>query len=174
MSSIQKMNFEPVSSVLQGLTRDVELVDPTLNDPTNSQVLIDGEWVVYNATGTKFVRASTYASVGNLNTNALVFPVWFEKGRYDGQAIRKTSAVWAMDWEFQTRIFDTSVALGSGAAITAIGQPLKVATITFGSRNFSGLVGHGGSGDSNPIVGYVSRLPASNAGWLRVRSGYRR
>jgi hypothetical protein len=77
------------------------------------------------------------------------------------------------EYEADTRVFDASVALGSGAAITTVLQPLKVATITVGSRNYVGLVGHGGSSDASPVVGYVTRLPASNGGKLRFISGYR-
>jgi hypothetical protein len=52
-------------------------------------------------------------------------------------------------------------------------QPLKAATVTIGSRNFVGLVGHGGSADTSPVLGYVTRLPANNGGKLRFISGYR-
>lgn len=174
MSSVQKTNFRPVTTVLQGITRDFELVDPTLGDPGNAVALVDGEWIILNSTGTKIVRASTISSVGNENTKKVVCPLWFEKGRYDGQAIRKGSLVWSMDYEFETRIYDAAVTVGSGAPITAVDQGLKVATITIGSRNFTGLVGHGGSGDASPIVGYVTRLGTSNGAWLRFRSGFRR
>ncbi len=52
-------------------------------------------------------------------------------------------------------------------------QPLKVATILIGTRNYCGIVGHGGSADSSPVVGYVSILPANNNGKLRMMSGLR-
>jgi hypothetical protein len=48
---------------------------------------------------------------------------------------------------------------------------LKVATITIGSRNYTGLVGHGGSGDASKVVGYVTKLPAANGNKLRLRGG---
>ncbi len=70
------------------------------------------------------------------------------------------------DYEADTRIFDDSVALGGGALITFAGQPLKVATIDIGGRNYSGLVG-AVAGDGSPIVGRVTRLPAANGGKLR-------
>jgi hypothetical protein len=54
-------------------------------------------------------------------------------------------------------------------------QPLKVASISvggvYGVRTLSGLVGHGGSNDTDRIVGYVTKLPAANNGWLRLRGG---
>jgi hypothetical protein len=52
-------------------------------------------------------------------------------------------------------------------------QGLKVATVALGGRNYCGLVGHGGSGDSSPVIGYVTRLPASNGGKLRFINGWR-
>jgi hypothetical protein len=96
-----------------------------------------------------------------------------ETGRTDVQALRKTAILWRGDYECDTRIYDAAAALGSGAAITFVMQPLKVATITLGSRNYVGLVGHGGSADDDPVVGFVSRLPANNGTKLRFISGSR-
>lgn len=173
MSTVQRINFEPVSDILPVQRRDFPLADPTLADPLNSVALVDGEWLTINSSY-QVLRASTIAIVGNLAT-LRSFPLFMERGRYDVQAMaeRKTMVLWRGDYEFDTRIFDAAVALGAGAAITFVLQPLKVATITIGARNFTGLVGHGGAGDSNPIVGYVTRLPASNGGKLRFISGGR-
>lgn len=174
MSTVSRVNFEPVSSIIGLWLKDLGLTDKTLADPTNSVALCDGEWVTLD-TNYKWIRASTVGSVGNLATLSS-FPVFFELGRTDRQGMseKKTTAIFAGEWEFDTRIFDASVALGSGAAITTVFQPVKVATVTIGTRNYTGLVGHGGSGDTSPIVGYVTRLPANNGGKLRVKSGYRR
>jgi hypothetical protein len=65
------------------------------------------------------------------------------------------------------------VSLGSGAPITFVLQGVKAATIAIGGRNFTGLVGHGGSADASPVVGYVTRLPSANGGKLRFINGYR-
>lgn len=174
MSSIQKVNFTNVSDILPVQRRDFPVADPTLVDPYNANALVDGEWMTLN-TSYQAVRASTIGSVGNLAT-VRSFPLWMEKGRYDVQAMsqKKLALLWLGDFEFDTRVFDAAVALGSGAAITTIMQPLKVATITIGARNYTGLVGHGGSADTNPIVGFVTKLPANNGGQLRFISGGRR
>lgn len=174
MSTVGRINFEPVSDILQVHRRDFPLADPTLADPTNSVALVDGEWMVLNSSY-QIARAAAIGSVGALAT-LRSFPVFAEQGRYDVQAIagRKTVVLYLGEYEFDTRIFDASVALGSGAAITTVLQPLKVATVTIGTRNFVGLVGHGGAADASPIQGYVSRLPADNGGKLRFISGDRK
>ena len=173
MSTVQKINLEPVSDVLPIMRKDLPLADPSLANALNAVALVDGEWVTID-TSYKWVRAAAVATPG---TRATVrsFPVFMEAGRTDRQAMadKKTTALFRGEYEFDTRIYDATVALGSGAAITTVLQPLKVATITIGSRNFVGLVGHGGAADTDPVVAYVTRLPASNGGKLRFISGYR-
>lgn len=173
MSTIQKVNFEPISDVLPIQRKDLSLADKSLAEPNNAQALIDGEWMTIDGSY-KWARA---AAIGTPGTAATVrsFPVFFEKGRSDrlGMAERKTTCLFRGEYEFDTRVYDASATVGSGAPIGSVMQPLKVATITIGSRNFVGLVGHGGAADTNPVVGYVTRLPASNGGKLRFISGYR-
>jgi hypothetical protein len=173
MSTVQRINFEPVSDILPVQRRDFPLNDPTLADPLNSVALVDGEWATINS-AYKLVRGSDVTATGD---PALIktFPVFMERGRYDVQAMaqRKTVILWRGDYEFDTRIFDASVTVGGGAPITTVMQPLKVATVVIGARKYTGLVGHGGSGDTNPVVGFVSRLPASNGGKLRFINGSR-
>lgn len=173
MSTVQKFNFEPVSDVLPVWRKDLPLADPSLADPNNAAALVDGEWLTLDSSY-KWTRASTYASVGNAAT-VRSFPCFQERGRTDRQGMsqRKTTALFLGGYEADTRIYDSAAVVGSGAAITAIMQPLKVATITIGSRNFTGLVGHGGAADASPIVAYVTKLPANNGGKLRIVSGYR-
>lgn len=174
-TSPSKVNFEPVSDFASSAVcrRDFVLADRTLLDPTNAVALRDGEWMVIGA-GYKMSRA---AAIGTPGARATVrsFPLWSELGRYDVQGIAQGKAplIWLGHYEADTRIYDAAVALGSGAAITAVMQPLKVATITMGSRNYVGLVGHGGSADTDPVVGYVTRLPSENGGKLRFQAGYR-
>lgn len=178
MSTVQKVNFEPVTDVLKTQRRDFVLADKTLADPLNAVSLVDGEWMTLNSSY-QLVRA---AAIGTLATagaggRAAVksFPLWAERGRYDvrAQAQTKMPLIFRGDFEFDTRIFDAAAAAGSGAAITTVMQPLKVGTIAIGSRNYCGLVGHGGAADTDPVVGYVTRLPASNGGKLRFISGWR-
>lgn len=173
MSTLSKVNFEPTSDIMVVHRRDFPLADPTLAQPTNAVALVDGEWVTLNASY-QIIRASNIASPGAAAT-VRSFPLFAEKGRYDVQAIAgtKTPVLLMGQYEVDTRIFDATAVVGSGAAITTPLQPLKVATVTFSGRNFSGLVGHGGSGDSAPVVGYVTRLPANNGGKLRFIQGWR-
>lgn len=173
MSTVQKINFEPVSDILPVVRKDLALAVPSLALPNNTDSLTDGEWVTIDASY-KWVRAATLGTPGNLAT-VRSFPVFFEQGRTDRQAMadKKTTALFLGGYEFDTRIYDASVALGNGAVISTVMQPLKVATITIGTRNYVGLVGHGGAADTSPVVGYVTRLPSSNGGKLRFMSGYR-
>ncbi len=173
MSTVQRINFEPTSDILPVQRRDFMLADATLADPTNSVALVDGEWMTLNGS----YQVARAAAIGTPGTAATVrsFPVFAERGRYDVQAMaeRKIPLLFMGFYEADIRIFDASAVVGSGAAITTAMQPLKVATITIGSRNYVGLVGHGGSADTHPIVGYVTRLPAANGGKLRFMSGGR-
>lgn len=171
MSTVMRVNFEPVRDVLPIQRADFPLADPTLADPMNAVALVDGEWMSVTS-AYKIERGSTIGSVGNEATKRC-YPLWAERGRYDVQAIanRKMPVLWLGAWEFDTRIFNATAVVGSGAAITAADQPVKVATITIGTRNYTGLVGHGGSGDTAIVVGYVTRLPAVNGGKLRLRGG---
>jgi hypothetical protein len=174
MSTIVQVNFEPKSDILEYQTRDFTLATPALADPDNALVLIDGEWMTLN-TDYQLVRAADVASAGNEATSRALFPLWSERGRYDVQALRKASVVFLGDYEADTRVFDATAAVGSGAAITTVGQVLKIASVTIGARVYCGLVGHGGIGtDTAPTVGYVTRLPANNGGRLRFIGGYAR
>lgn len=171
MSTVERVNFEPVSDILATQRRDFALADKTLADPLNAVALVDGEWMRLDG-NYKQVRASAIGAVGD---PALVggFVLFAERGRYDVQAMAETKMplIFMGDFEADTRIFDAAVVIGSGAAVTTALQPLKVATITIGGRNYSGLVGHGGAADPHPIVGRVTRLPAVNGGKLRFMRG---
>lgn len=166
MSTVQKVNFEPVSNLLQVQTRDFPLVDPDLANPFNAACLVDGEWMAVNS-DYKLVRASDIATPAAAAT-LLSYPLWAERGRYDVQAMgeRKMPVIYLNGaWEFDTRIFDaTSMTHNCRVA---------VATITIGSRNYSGLVYNGtiAAPGAGITVGFVTRLPNSNGGKLRIRGG---
>lgn len=171
MSSIQRINFEPVSDMQLVTKRSIQVADVTLLTPGTTTTLTDGEWVTFNSSG-QLVRASVIGSVGNIS-GLVSFPVWSEVGRTDTRAKGEPMLpiLFRGDWEFDSRVYDATAALGSGAAITTMLQPLKVATITIGPRNYTGLVGSAYA-DNDPIVGYVTRLPGSNGGKLRFISGW--
>lgn len=166
MSTVERVNFEPLSDILATQRRDFPLADPSLAEPLNAVALVDGEWMVIDS-AYKIVRA---AAIGTPDDPALqtAYVLFAERGRYDVQAQAQTKMpiVWMGEYVADTRIFDASAVVGSGAAITTAGQPLKVATVTIGTRNYVGLVGHGGAADAHPIVGRVTRLPANNGGKL--------
>jgi len=171
MSTIQKVNFEPVSDILATQRKDFALADRTLADPLASNALVDGEWFVID-TNYKAVRAADISGAGNVATQSS-YIVFGERGRSDvlAMAQRKIPLIWFGDFEADTRIFDATVALSGGAAITTVGQPLKVASINIGGKIVSGLVG-AVAGDGEPIVGRVTRLATSNGGKLRFRTAH--
>lgn len=177
MSTVQKVNFENVSDILPVQRRDFPLADPTLAQPLNAVALVDGEWMAIN-TSYQLARAADIATLGTAGAGGRAtvrsFPLWAERGRYDVQAIAGTKMpiLFRGEYEFDTRIFDAAAVVSGGLAITTVMQPLKVATIAIGGRNYCGLVGSQTS-DTAPVVGYVTRLPASNGGKLRFISGWR-
>ena len=180
MSTVQRVNFEPVSDSNPIHRRDFPLSDPTLSNPLNAAALVDGEWMTLDNTGGpsfgKLVRAVSIvlADVGLVATG-VSFPLFAERGRYDTQAIadRKMPVLFLGQYEFNTRIFDAGANIGGhgNAAIASMLQPVKVAGITIGGRQYSGLIGASYS-DNDAIVGYVTRLPAGNGGQLRFMSGW--
>lgn len=177
MSTVQKINFEPVSDILPVQRRDFALADKTLADPLNAVALVDGEWMTLN-TSYQAVRGAdiTVLGTGGAAGRATVksFPLFAERGRYDVRAMAdvKMPLLWMGSYEFDTRIFDATAVVAGGLAITTVMQPLKVATIAIGTRNYVGLVGTQAS-DTAPHVGYVTRLPANNGGKLRFMAGWR-
>lgn len=178
MSTVTKINFEPVTDILPVQRRDFPLAVPALADPLNAAALVDGEWMTLNSSY-QIVRATdiTVAAGGGATGRAsvLCFPLWAERGRYDVRAMSGTKMpiLFRGDYEFDTRIFDATVVATGGLAITTVMQPLSVATITIGSRAYTGLVGTQISNTAMPIVGYVTKLPANNGGKLRFISGWR-
>jgi hypothetical protein len=127
----------------------------------------------------KLVRAAAIGTLGTAGAGGRAtvrsFPLWAERGRYDVRALSegKMPVLWRGEFEFETRVYNATDVVDAGAAITTMLQPLKVATILIGTRNYVGLVGHGGAADTAPVQGYVTKLPAANGGKLRFISGYR-
>lgn len=169
MSTITKLNFELVSDHLKVQVKDFALADKTIAEPLNTTAFVDGEWFTINSSY-QAVRAASVAGAGNLAT-VPSFPLWIERGSSNVLAMsqRKVPLLWIGDYEADTRIFDASVALSGGAAITTLLQPLKVASITIGGKIVCGLVG-AAVGDGEPIVGRVTKLPANNGGKLRFKT----
>lgn len=172
-STIAKVNFELQSDLMATQRRDIPLFDGCLANPLNSAALIDGEWVTFNDNYQLIRAADTTQVAGTVAAkpqanNAM--PLFAERGRYDVQANadHKNPVIYMGEFEADTRIYDATLNTG----ITATGQRLKVAVITINThgtnKNYSGLIRHV-DGDPDPIVGVVTRLPASNGGKLRFR-----
>jgi len=143
-----------ITPVNDNFRRDVELVDPTLLDPTEADALIQGEWITLDSTGLKAVRAVA----GDRGAMQVFTP----KGDTSAQAIGKTAVLQLHEYEAETTIFDDAFA-------GAVGDPLTVDTITLDTvaAIFSGLRAATVSGDV--VYGFVTRIPSANNGKLRFQ-----
>lgn len=140
------VNFELVTD-LQGLIRrDFYLADKTLANPNVTNPLIDGELVSLD-TAYKLVRGAD---------GGLGFVVFMERGRFDVQALGKTTVLMAGEYEADTRVF-TSAGLSLG------GRLQLSASVTVDGKTKSGLANY----SSGMVLGRVTRLPANNGGKLR-------
>jgi len=142
-------NIKLVSEFQTIQRRPFELAAPALLNPTNAQPLLDGEFLELD-TSYKMARGSaTPAEVPS-------FAYFAERGRYETQALQKGPFLYLGPYEADTLIM-SSTSLTVGAA-------LEVSTVTVGTSTWlRGLkiytTGH--------IIGYVTRLPASNNNFLR-------
>lgn len=140
------VNFELVTEVQGLLRRDFAVADRTLVDPTNSNPLMDGEFMNLN---------SSYQLIRGAS-QSLGWALFAEKGRFDVQALGKTTVLFGGTYEADTRVF-TSAGLTLGGALE-ISNAVTVDTLTK-----SGLKVWA----AGPVMGYVTRLPANNGGRLR-------
>lgn len=144
--------FRNVTEIQAINRRSFPLADPSLLRPqTSANPIIMGEWFGLNASY-QMARGSGAQSVPT-------FPYWAESGRYEVQAIEKGPFLFLGSFEADSKVFD-------GTAITAVGQMLYVDDVTIGSLTKQGLVGIA-SPTTEVAIGFVTRLPASNNGWLR-------
>lgn len=170
----QRTNFEIISDYNKVERRDFALNDPNLCDPSLATALLDGEYVSLNDSRKLVRTADISQAAGTVGTEPGSFCalVWLaEKGRSDvmANAENKGPVVFLGEFEAQTRLFDAA----AGSGITGMNQPLKVAVIADASGNkYSGLIRHGGHSDTDPVAGYVTRLPGSD-GYLWYRKGTR-
>jgi hypothetical protein len=145
--------FRLVTEAQAIIRRSFPLADPTILKPSNANPLVQGEWLGLN-TSYKMARGAGAQSIPTR-------PNWAEKGRYDTQVIGKVPILWLGDFEADTLIF--------GANITALHQPLYVTDVTYNSLTKQGL-DYLAVTTTEILVGYVTRLPANNGGWLRFRT----
>jgi len=140
------IHFELVTD-LQGLIRrDFYLADKTLANPNATNPLIDGEFVNLD-TAYKLVRGAD-GTIG--------FAVFMERGRFDVQALGKTTVLFLGGYEADTRVF-------TSAGLTLGGKLQLSASVTVDGKTKSGLANY----SAGEVLGYVTRLPANNGGKLR-------
>lgn len=138
---------------LQTLTRrDFPVTDATIIPPLNSNAVVDGEWLEMDTSPSYTLKRGASGSGVHEGTNALVWPVHTEKGRYDVQAISKVNVLFGGMYEAETAIANTA-GLSVGTALTV--QDVNV--LGFATRRGLGAQ-TGAEGTGVVVVGYVTRL----------------
>jgi hypothetical protein len=141
--------FKLVSEFQTIHRRPFELDDATILNPVSSNPLIEGEFLEFTTTTYKMKRGA--------GAPALIpsFAYFAEQGRYETQALGKGPFLYLGPYEADTMIMD--------ATSLAVGDALEVSNVTIGGLTRRGLVKY----TSGFKVGYVTRLPADNRGYLR-------
>lgn len=135
-------NFELKSELQTLIRRDFPLADPTLLLPLGSNPLVDGEWLVLDASY-KLARGT------GEGVSPLSYPVHTERGRSDTQAIGKANVLFLGMYEAETKIYD--------ATGLVLGGELTVQDVTIGGLVKRGLK-LGGAQAGRVVVGYVSKI----------------
>ena len=145
------VNLEIVSDVQDIGRRDFTLANKNDINPTNPACIIDGE----------FVSLTLDYQIARSAAGVLGFAVFAEKGRFDVQAIGKLTVLMYKPYEADTRVFVPGGTL-------ALGQPLSIAA-SVDIHDGAGAVRTGLAGASGDqiVLGYVTRMPATNGGRLR-------
>lgn len=144
-------NFTLISEFQSLQRRDFDLGVPDLLNPLNSNPLLDGEWLGLNSSY-QLVRGTGIQFPGTGGTGSAVWPVFMERGRYDTQAIGKTTVIFGGFYEAETAIVNTTG--------VAVGDLLEVTDVTIGGLVKQGLAEAAGAGE-HWIVGIVTRLPGA-------------
>jgi hypothetical protein len=140
------VNFTLVSDLQLLIRRDFPLYDKTLADPNGTNPLVDGEFMNLN---------SAYQLIRGVD-GSLGWVCFAERGRFDVQALRKTTVLFGMTYEADTRVF-------TSAGLTLLGKLQVSASVSLDGKTKSGLANY----SSGEVIGYVTRLPANNGGKLR-------
>jgi hypothetical protein len=149
------INFKLISEFQTIHRRPFELDVPGILDPNDVRPLVDGEFLALTATTYKMKREGDN-SAGTADPGAgPSFAYFAERGRYEVQAIAKGPFLYLGQYEADTKIMDSTGA--------AVGDALEVVDIDIGGIVRRGLK----KATSGYKVGYVTRLPANNNGWLR-------
>ena len=146
------VTFRLVSEFQTIHRRPFALADPTILRPaTSANPLVMGEFLDLTTAYTMQRGTGTLAIPS--------FAYFAEEGRYEVQAIEKGPFLFMGSYEAETMVFD-------GTNITAVGQPLFVGDVTYASLTRKGILGVAVPSTEHAI-GFVTRLPANNNGWLR-------
>lgn len=163
----RKVYLEPTGPLNHLWRPSFSLANPELLKPSNASAggadsaLIDGEWLTLNS-ARKLVRAADLTQAAGTASSKRGFLWWEELGRYDVQAIQQGNILFTGHCEFNTLVFD-------GTGISDCMTPLMTGVVVVDGIKRSGLLLRTGS---NPIVGYVTKLPANNGGKLQFILGY--
>ena len=150
------VNFRLVSEFQTIQRRPFALADTGILNPNNVRPLVEGEWLQLDAS---YQMERGGDNAGNLTDEASVpsFCYFAEQGRYETQAIGKGPFLYMGGFEADTLIMDSTG--------LAVGDELAVFDIDVGG---AGIIRRGlGEQSAGLIIGYVTRLPASNNNYLR-------
>lgn len=147
------LDFELISEFTPIMRRGFEVATVDVNsvsivNPNSANPLVLGEWLELN---------SSYQMVRGTVDGATVpsWAVFGERGRTDMQALGKAPMLYLGPYEAQTKVMDsTGITLGEG---------LMVGDVTYGGLTRRGLKQNA----AGFVVGYATRLPADNNGYLR-------
>ena len=147
------VNFKLVSPFQNIDRRSFAFVDPTILDPTSATALVEGEFLELDSYKMKRGAADPGA-----------VPAWAyfaEQGRYEVQAIKKGPFLYLGDYEADTLIMS--------ATGLAVGDRLEVSTVSINTINRRALQER----TTGIGIGFVTRLPANNNGYLRfIKSSF--
>lgn len=95
-------NFEPDFTATNMPTS----LDPRITSSSNPR-MIDGEWLNFNAAGTKLKRAQAGATAGaaTAESQSAMYPLWVPTGDYSTQAIKTLPIVWIGTFEAWTQLY---------------------------------------------------------------------
>jgi hypothetical protein len=142
-------NFELITELQTCLRRDFPLADATILNPINAQPLVEGEFLELN-TSYQLARGS------GVCTNAMVFPVHTERGRYDTQAIGKANVIMLGMYEAETLLHETTM---SG---WTVGDQLAIDSVTVSSISRRTIT-KDTTTDGRIVVGFISKITGSGA-----------
>lgn len=145
------VNFELVTELQTLHRRDMPLADETILQPSNVRPLVEGEWLAMDSDGKLAREGDNDDTTADPSTNALLYVVHTEKGRYDTQSIKKANVLMLGMYEAETAIADLTGA--------DIGDALTVNDVDVGGIVRRGLLAESpAAGSGKVVVGYVTKV----------------